>query len=147
MWPILWCLLLSNDNYLLNILSQPNQPQLNILSQPKQPQLNILSQPNQPQLDILSQSNQPQLDILSQPNQPQLNILSQSNRQQLNFLSQPPTPIQYFVTAQDKDFATPQTSILINKDTDVTYLRFAGFLCFLLKSNLSTWNIQKQRVP
>merc|ERR1711891_34661 len=60
----LWCLLLSNDNYLLNILSQPNQPQLNILSQPKQPQLNILSQPNQPQHDILSQ---PKIRILPPP--------------------------------------------------------------------------------
>ena len=77
MWLILWCLLLSNDNYLLNILSQPNQPQLNILSQPNQPQLDILSLPNQPQLDTLSQPNQPQLYILSQPNQTQLDILSQ----------------------------------------------------------------------
>ena len=101
MWPILWCLLLSNDNYLLNILSQPNQPQLNILSQPKQPQLNILSQPNQPQLDILSQSNQPQLDIFSQPNQPQLNILSQPNQPQHDILSQPKIRI---LPPPDKDF-------------------------------------------
>ena len=35
MWPILWCLRLSNDNYSLNIFSQPNQTQLDILSQPK----------------------------------------------------------------------------------------------------------------
>merc|ERR1711891_127738 len=60
----LWCLLLSNDNYLLNILSQPNQPQLDIFSQPNQPQLNILSQPNQPQHDILSQ---PKIRILPPP--------------------------------------------------------------------------------
>ena len=110
MWPILWCLLLSNDNYLLNILSQPNQPELNILSQPNQPQLDILLQTNQPQLDILSQANQPHLDILSQPNQPQHDILSQPNQPQHDILSQ------------------PKKRIVINKETDLTYLRFAGFL-------------------
>ena len=136
MWPILWCLLLSNDNYLLNILSQPNQPQLNILSQPKQPQLNILSQPNQPQLDILSQSNQPQLDIFSQPNQPQLNILSQPNQPQHDILSQPKIRI----------LPLPQTRILINTETNVTYLCFAGFFILVYGFSNKTMEFNKCRI-
>ena len=44
------------------------------------------------------------------------------------FVTAQPTPTHYFVTAKDKDFDTPQTRILINKETDLTYLRFAGFL-------------------
>jgi len=44
------------------------------------------------------------------------------------FVTAQTTSTQYFVTAQDKDFTIPR--ILINKETDVTYLHFAGF--FLL---------------
>ena len=48
------------------------------------------------------------------------------------FVTAQPTSTRYFVTGQEKDFATPQTWILINKVTDVTYLRFAGLFWFRL---------------